>query len=96
MEYLCDYIVANIHDANKNALINVQTYTYDEFSDIDNCLAIIKSILHVDNNNIAVFKENIYKQREVVISVKYNGHICNFCEHYDTQMDYVCVRILPV
>lgn len=94
MEYLCNFIVDNIDDHITETL-HAQTFTNDEFSyDIDSCIHIIKSNLKIDDSDIIVNKKNINNQRAVVISLKYKNRICEFYEHYGTQRDYICVRIL--
>jgi hypothetical protein len=95
MEYLCDFIVDNI-DVSVTETLYAQTFTNDEFYELDSCIDIIKYNLKLDDSDIVVNKENINKQRAVVISLKYKNRKCEFYEHFDTQRDYICIRMLSV
>ena len=45
---------------------------------------------------VKVFKENEGMQRKVIISFRYKKFHCEILEHFDTQRDFLCVRITPI
>ena len=45
---------------------------------------------------VKIFKENLGVQRQVFISFRYKNLKCEILEHFDTQSDYLCVRITPI
>jgi hypothetical protein len=95
MKDLCDYIIANV-DFKIDENISMQQFSYDELYDLDDCVSCISQCLDIDESAINVNKENLFIQRQTVISLKYKNRICEFYEHYGTQRDYIGVRLMPV
>jgi hypothetical protein len=95
MEFLCEFI-NECADVNQNEMISEQYFSYDEFANIDNCINIISLLLNINKEDIEIYKDNIDIQRKTVISVNYKGRVCEFYEHFDSQRDYIGVRLMPV
>lgn len=95
INYLCGFITDNIN-IDINDTIHYSCFSYDEFYDFDDCINIISNYLKIDKNEINFNIDNLYLQRKALYSCKYKNRICEFYEHYDSQRDYICVRLLPI
>jgi len=94
MEYLCDFAIVNI-DSDINNTINYQCFSYDEFYDLNRCVKIITDKLGIELNDIIINDDNVSVQRATVISFKFKNRLCEFLELFDSQRDYICIRIHP-
>ena len=95
MKDLCEYILANV-DSRIDEKISMQQFSYDELYDLDDYVRCISQCLDIEESAIDVNKDNLFMQRQTVISFKYKNRICEFYEHYGTQRDYIGVRMMPV
>ena len=97
MYELCDFIVENV-EINVNKTIGLSILSINDFDDLNKTIDIISQCLKLDDGqtNIYINLENLYKQRATVIYFKYKNRQCEFYMHYDTQRDYIGVRMLPV
>ena len=96
MDSICEFIVKNVEqeiDQQLGHSVMSNDYTYSQ----DICGEIINDIKEmIEVEDIITYPENINYNRKVIVSFKYNGRRCNICEHYGTQVDYICVRLEPV
>ena len=95
MEYLCEFAIMNVDD-KVDETICAQCFSYDYFADLDGCINVICEKLDIDKSLITVNPDNVYMQRATVISFKFKDRLCEFYEHYDSQVDYLAIRIKPV
>jgi hypothetical protein len=95
MEHLCEFAIMNI-DNDINNIIHFQCFTDDDFYELDYCIKIITEKLGIELKAININDSNISKQRKTVISFKFKNRLCEFYEHFDTQRDYICIRIHPI
>jgi hypothetical protein len=95
MEELCEFILLNI-DYNIDEYIDSQSYNYNNFYDLNNCINIIYEFLGINKTDIHINKNNLFKHREVVISFKFKDRKCEFYENYGFYRNYLCIRIMPV
>ena len=95
MEDLCEFIVANV-DSKIDEKISMQRFSYSEFYDLDECISNISKCLNIEESAIVVNRDNLFIPRKTVISIKFKNRSCEFYEHYDTQRDYLGVRLMPV
>jgi hypothetical protein len=95
MEFLCEYVIANA-DYNIDERIGTNTFSCDDFDDLDVCVDVVSQYLGIDKSLITVNAENVNTQRATVISVKFKDRDCKFYGHFDTQRDYICVALMPV
>ena len=95
MKDLCEYILVNA-DYDIDEKVSMQRFSYDELCDLDDCVSCISQCLDIEESAIDVNKDNLFMQRKTVISFTYKNRLCEFYEHYGTQRDYICVRMMPV
>ena len=95
MEELCEFILLNI-DYNIDEYIDSQSYNYNNFYNLNNCINIIYDFLGINKTDIHINKNNLFKHREVVISFKFKDRKCEFYENYGSYRNYLCIRIMPV
>jgi len=95
MEHLCEFAIMNI-DNDINNVIDYQCFSYDEFYELDDCVKIITEKLGIELKDIIINNNNVSMQRETVISFKFKDRLCELCEHFDTQRDYICITIHPI
>jgi len=95
MEYLCEFANMNA-DYDIYDMIGTQCFSYDDFNDLSECVKIICEKLGIEEKDIDVKPENINMQRATVISIKFKDRLCEFYEHFDTQRDYLGIRMMPV
>ena len=60
---------------------------------IPELIGILDEMLGESYANLEIFPECYGNQREIFMKFRYNGLECQILEHFDTQMDYLCVRI---
>lgn len=63
---------------------------------IPELIEILDEILGDSYTDLEIFPECYGNQREIFMKFKYNGLECQIFEHFDTQMDYLCMRIKEV
>ena len=95
MEYLCEFAIMNV-DYCIDETIYAKCLSEDEFTELDNCIDVICEMICIDKSLIMVNPDNIHMQRATVISFKFKDRLCEFYEHYDSQVDYLAIRIKPV
>jgi hypothetical protein len=95
MEHLCEFAIMNIVN-DINNVIHFQCFTDDDFYELDYCIKIITEKLGIELKDININDSNISKQRKTVISFKFKDRLCELYEHFDTQRDYICIKIHPV
>ncbi len=95
MEYLCEFAIMNA-DYDIDDMIGTQCFSYDDFNDLSECVKIICEKLGIEEKDIDVKPENINMQRATVISFKFKDRLCELYEHFDTQRDYLGIRMMSV
>lgn len=95
MEDFCDYIIANV-GSMLDEKITMQRFSYSEFYDMDDCIGCISECLDIEKTAIVVNNDNLFTHRKPVISFKFKSRSCEIYEHYGSQRDYLCVRLMPV
>lgn len=93
MYQLCEFIIENVEE---NCLLCYSTLSLNDFDVLDKTINIISQSLDIDKTEINVNLDNLNCHNETVISLKYKNRICEFYERFDTQRDYICVRMLPI
>ena len=91
MEELCEFIIFNADYDIDNTIITM-AYSYNEFSDLDNCIKIIYNSLDIKIADIVINKDNFYKHSGTIISFKFKGRKC---ELYESQKNYLYMQIMP-
>ena len=80
---------------------NIKDHTFKEYSDcsgpiyetINRFIQTMDDILGDYYTDLEIFPECYGQQREIFMKFIYKGLECEIFEDYDTQMDYLCVRI---
>ena len=63
---------------------------------IPELIGVLDEMLDSSYTDLEIFPECYGGQREIFMKFRYNGLECQILEHFDTQMDYLCVRIKEV
>jgi hypothetical protein len=63
---------------------------------IPELIEVLDEMIGDSYTDLEIFPECYGNQREIFMKFKYNGLECQILEHFDTQMDYLCVRIKEV
>lgn len=97
MEYICDYIKHlrkpyNVEDLN----FSIMEQGYEMNMTISELRRILNKKIGKSIRNVKVFPENWCVQRETIISFRYKNLHCEICEHFGTQRDYLCVKMIPL
>jgi len=95
MDRVCNFILENVNSSNDNKELSYSTM--EDGAEMDMTIPeqcqILNDIMGSLISNLETFEENFRYQRKVIISFVYNGRKCNILEHYDTQRDYLCLRV---
>jgi len=71
-----------------------QTSVYSNIDEM--CNELFENIDMNRVSELVHYVDNLRFQRETIISFKYDERICELGEHYDRQIDYFWVRMLPI
>ena len=97
MEVICDYIKQLRKPYTKETLsFQVMEIGAEMDMPINDMRRILNKKIGKSIRKVKVFKENLGVQRQVFISFRYKNLMCEIHEHFDTQRDYLCVRITPI
>ena len=97
MEIICDYIKQLRKPYTKETLsFQVMEIGSDIDMPINDMRRILNKKIGKSIRKVKIFKENLGVQRQVFISFRYKNLKCEILEHFDTQSDYLCVRITPI
>ena len=100
MERICDYIKKLRKPYNQeNMHYSVVEYGIEMDMSISQMRKILNKKIGKTIRNVKVFPENWSSQRKIIISFRYKNLHCEIKEHFDTQLNYMCVvitEILPV
>ena len=94
MEDIAEFIIQN-GNANEKLNFSVMSLLTEENLIDEFCTCFYHMFDSDDFTDIERFDENLNCQRAVILSFKYKNVKCCIVEHYDTQVDYWCVRIEP-
>ena len=89
MYQLCDFIIENV-DVDVDKTIGLSTLSLNDFDVLDKTIDIISQCLELNKTEIDVNHELS------LISFRYKNRKCEFYERFDTQRDYIVLRMLPV
>ena len=97
MEVICDYI-KQLRKSYTKETLNFQVMECGAEMDmsINDMRRILNKKIGKSIRKVKVFNENLGVHRQVLISFKYKNLMCEILEHFDTQRDYLCVRITPI
>ena len=97
MEVICDYIKQLRKPYTKEMLsFQVMEIGAEMDMSINDMRRILNKKIGKSIREVKVFKENVGMQRQVLISFRYKNLKCEILEHFDTQRDFLCVRITPL
>ena len=94
MEDIAEFIIQNGNASEKLSFSVMSLLTEENLID-EFCSCFYSMFDSNDFTDIERFDENLNCQRAVILSFKYKNVKCCIVEHYDTQVDYWCVRIEP-
>jgi len=94
MEDIAEFIIQNGNASEKLSFSVMSLLTEENLID-EFCSCFYSMFDSDDFTDIERFDENLNCQRAVILSFKYKNVKCCIVEHYDTQVDYWCVRIEP-
>jgi len=95
MEHICEYIKhvrKPYNDEDLNFSIMEQGYDMS----ISEMRKILNKKIGKTIRNVKVFPENWCMQRKTIISFRYKNLHCEICEHFGTQRDYLCVKMVSL
>lgn len=96
MEYICDYIkqVRKPYDT-EDLNFSIMEQGYEMNMTISEMRRILNKKIGKSIRNVKVFPENWCVQRATIISFRYKNLHCEIREHFGTQRDYLCVKMVP-
>lgn len=90
-EFIFNNVDVNLYDKLSYKIIDLYQY------EADICNAIIRDIFkYIEVDDIKFYKDNVNINRKIIVSFKYKGRKCNIYEHFDTQIDYMCLNMEPM
>jgi hypothetical protein len=94
MEDICEHIkMMRKPYANED----MSFHTMDTYNpSISNLRKILNKKIGKSIRNVKIFRENWLCQRKTVISFRYKNLQCEIGHHFDTQVDYLFVRMVQI
>ncbi len=93
MERLCTFVIENINVCKYDKLIG-EINSHHYFSDIDNCLTIIKEKLNIDD--LILDFENKENRPIIRISFIYNNRKCEIYEIIGVNITNIAICLYPI